>query len=116
MSTLLDEIIQQRKEKALEYQAHLKEIAALVKQIAAGQADDTPKGVDTPAKRALYHNLNKNESLALQIDTAVSVNKQDGWRGNQAKQNLMKKAILKIVKKMDEVERLFAIVIEQRGY
>jgi type I restriction enzyme R subunit len=40
--------------------------------------------MDTPAKRAMYHNFDNNEVLALQIDAAVRVSKSDGWRGNQA--------------------------------
>ena len=62
MSALLDEIIAARKAKAIEYEAYLKRIAELAKQVEAGQADDTPEALKkSPALRALYNNLQPNE-------------------------------------------------------
>ena len=116
MSILLDEIIKKRKEKALEYEAYLQEIADLASKVAAGKVDDTPETLNTGAKRALYNNLGANESLALQIDAAVRLIKPAGWRGNQAKENIIKKAIWKIVADIDEVERIFDIVKQQSEY
>jgi len=46
--------------------------------------------LNSVAKRALYHNLERNEQLARQIDAAVLVSKSGGWRGNQAKENQIK--------------------------
>jgi type I restriction enzyme R subunit len=36
--------------------------------------------MNTPARRALYDNLGKNEALALQVDQAVHAASQDDWR------------------------------------
>lgn len=57
MSALLDEIIQLRKSRAIEYEAYLQRIAKLVTQVQAGQADGTPTQLDSPGKRAIFHNL-----------------------------------------------------------
>jgi type I restriction enzyme R subunit len=65
MSALLDEIIATRKAKAIEYEAYLKRIADLATRVQAGQAEDTPKTLNTPGRRALYNNLERNEELAL---------------------------------------------------
>lgn len=116
MSKLLDEIIKFRKENAEKYEAYLQKIADLVGRVATARPDGLPESLDTKAKRALYNNLEQNESFALQIDAAVLVSKSDGWRGNQAKENQIKKAIWKIVNDMDEVERIFAIVKQQNEY
>jgi len=116
MSKLLDEIIKFRKENADNYEEYLQKIAELANKVKSGQAPDTPAALDTAAKRALYNNLGQNESLAIQIDTAVVVSKSDGWRGNQAKENIIKEAIWKIVGDADEVERIFSIVKQQRDY
>ena len=43
MSALLDEIIADRKAKAIDYEEYLKRIAELAKQVQSGQADDTPE-------------------------------------------------------------------------
>jgi type I restriction enzyme, R subunit len=54
MSALLDEIIAARKAKAIEYEDYLQRIAALAKQVEAGQADDAPEVLkQSPALRAL---------------------------------------------------------------
>ena len=57
MSAVLDEIIADRKAKAIEYEEYLKRIAELAKQTQAGTAEDTPAQLNTPGKIALYHNL-----------------------------------------------------------
>lgn len=116
MSKLLDEIIKQRKQNALNYQEYLQKIADLANKVVAAQPDDTPKSLDTKAKRVLYNNLGKNEALVLQVNDVVMDSKQDGWRGNQAKENQIKQAIFEVVNDVEEVERIFAIVKQQSDY
>ncbi|MBF0356654.1 MAG: HsdR family type I site-specific deoxyribonuclease [Alphaproteobacteria bacterium] len=116
MSALLDEIIAARKAKALEYEAYLKRIAELVKNVEAGQPEDTPKNLDTPGKRALYNNLGQNEELALKIDEAVKKNRSDAWRGVLAKEQGVKKALYDVLQDESEVERIFLIIKKQTEY
>jgi type I restriction enzyme R subunit len=116
MSTLLDEIIAARKAKAIEYEEYLKRIADLAKKVQAGQAEDTPKQVDTPGRRALYNNLHKDQDLALKIDDAVRKNRPDGWRGVQARELVIKGALYGVLKDEAEVERVFLIVKQQKEY
>lgn len=116
MSTLLGEIIKQRKQNALNYQEYLQKIADLANKVVAAQPNDTPKSLNTQAKRVLYNNLGKNEALVLQVNDVVMDSKQDGWRGNQAKENQIKQAIFEIVNDVKEVERIFAIVKQQSDY
>jgi type I restriction enzyme R subunit len=116
MSKLLDEIIKQRKQNAINYQEYLQKIADLANKVVAAQPDDTPKSLNTKAKRVLYNNLGKNEALVLQVNDVVMDSKQDGWRGNQAKENQIKQAIFEIVNDVEEVERIFAIVKQQSDY
>jgi type I restriction enzyme R subunit len=116
MSTLLDEIIRQRKQNALTYEAYLQELATLVRKVATGQSDDTPKAIDTPAKRALYNNLGQDEILTLKVHQAVMSSKSDGFRGNQAKENLIKQALYQVLNDVDRVEQIFNIVKQQDEY
>src|SRR5260370_14888119 len=97
MSTLLDEIIAARKGKAIEYEEYLKRIAELAKKVEAGHAEDTPEQVDTPGRRALYNNLNKDHDLALKIDEAVKTARPDAWRGVQAKEQVVKRALYDVL-------------------
>lgn len=116
ISVLLDEIIRNRREKALQYEEYLKQIADLVKRIEAGTAEDTPERLDTPGKRALYNNLEHDEKLALRIDGAVKANAPDSWRGNEAKERIVKKALYEVLGDKDEVERIFLIIKAQGEY
>ena len=90
--------------------------ADLANKVVAAQPDDTPKSLNTQAKRVLYNNLGKNEALVLQVNDVVMDSKQDGWRGNQAKENQIKQAIFEVVNDVEEVERIFAIVKQQSDY
>src|SRR5665213_623351 len=95
MSELLDALIAQRKSDALSYKEYLQQIVELTKQAKGGPGGAAyPKSLDTPAKKALYDNLGKNEALALAVDTAVRKNAQAGWRDdNIFKIRKMRKAI-----------------------
>lgn len=116
MSTLLDEIIKQRKEQAIDYKHYLKKVAELARNVADGQTDVTPDSLDTPAKRVLYANLAENEGLSIRVDKAVRENKQAMWRGNLAKENVIKGSLYKELNDIDEVNRIFEIIKQQQEY
>ena len=63
-----------------EYLAKIVELTKKVKMPNGGQ--QYPKSLNTPGKRALYDNLDKDEALALAVDQAVRQSRQDGWRRN----------------------------------
>jgi len=93
MSKLLDALIRQRRQEALDYQKYLEEIVALTKKVLHPEAGAYPMLLNTPAKRALYDNLGKNEVLAQAVDSAVRSNRQDDWRSNVFKVKKVKLAI-----------------------
>jgi type I restriction enzyme R subunit len=53
MSVLLQELIEKRKQEAINYREYLKEMAEIIKQVNQGKKDDVPKSLNT--KVALYH-------------------------------------------------------------
>ncbi len=123
MSELLKEIIKLRREKAIEYEEYLKKIAELAKKVADGKTEDIPESLVTSAQRALYNNLGNNEELAVNLDEEIKKVKKADFRGNLQKENEVKFAIYKILRETDgvsyetdEVERIFAIVKEQKEY
>ena len=135
MSALLDEIIKLRKEKAIEYEEYLKRIADLATRVKAGKSEDTPEKLDTKGKRALYNNLKGRVApnaahqpdapygdqdsaleLALAIDEAVRKVRPDGWRGVQAREQVIKAALYQVLRNIDEVERIFLIIFAQPEY
>ena len=116
MSKLLGEVIKERKANAVSYEEYLKKIEEIVKSVNKGQTDDTPSIIKNFAQKALYNNLNKDTNLAIQIDAAVKVSKRDGWRGNKPKEQEIKSAVYKILNDIEETERIFKIIREQKEY
>ncbi|MBO9493429.1 HsdR family type I site-specific deoxyribonuclease [Thalassotalea sp. G20_0] len=116
MSTLLDELIRQRKQNAIEYEKYLKEIAELANKVVTGQKYEMPAALDTPAKRMLYNNLGEDEALVLQVDAAVRANLMDDWRGDEAKESYILNALYEILKDKDETYRVFNLISNQQEY
>lgn len=116
MSTLLNTIIIELREKKISYEEYLRKMADLAMRVTNTHRDDIPKTINTPAQRALYNNLNKDEELTIACDAAVRYTKQVDFRGDERKENIIKYEIYKILKDEKETERIFAIIKEQREY
>ena len=140
MSALLAEIIASRKAKAIDYEEYLRRIADLVKRVQAGQGSETPAQLTTPGRRAVYNNLKAELAampeylaaqepppygsadadrvleLALRIDASVKTHRPDGWRGIQAREQVVKKAIYDVLLNIALVERIFLIIKQQGEY
>jgi type I restriction enzyme R subunit len=141
MSALLVEIIAARKAKAIEYEEYLKRIAELANDVQAGHPEDTPEQLkNSPGLRALYNNLKGVErmppgtpraaeppgeyivssdpalKLALTIDETVKRVRPDAWRGVQAREQVIKAALHKVLQDESEVERIFLIIKAQSEY
>ena len=88
----------------------------------------------SPAIRAIYNNLQdyvqkvaETEGrvregdfaleLATQIDKKVRLVKPNGWRGHQAKENVIQNALLPLFDKNEnEVRKIFEIIKQQKEY
>ena len=117
MSALLSEVLADLKAQRISYEEFLKRIAEIAKNVQEGKSDDTPARLNTPAKRALFNNLRGDEELALKIDETVSHVKPNAFRGNQAKENIIKAALMALLNnEKDEVERVFLIIAAQTEY
>lgn len=116
MSQLLAELIQRRKEQAINYEEYLKRVAELIKTVDNRKTEETPDNIKTNGQIALYNNLGKNEKLAIQVHEAVHEGKRDGWRGDPPKELEIKRELYKVLKDIDEVERIFKIIEEQEEY
>jgi type I site-specific restriction-modification system R (restriction) subunit len=114
--TFIKELIRARREKAIDYEAYLTRIAELATRVQAGHADEIPKTLNTPGKRALYNNLDHNEELALRIDEAVKRIRPDSWRDVQAREQVIKAELYRVLQDVGEVERIFMIIKAQTEY
>ena len=116
MSTLLNAIIKELKDKSIAYEELLRRLAALAKTVMDGKKDDTPAVLRTPALRALYNNLEKDENLALQCNEAVHDYAKADWRGNLPKEREIKGALYKVLKDEKKVDDIFEVVKKQSEY
>lgn len=116
MSKLLNTIIEERRTQAIQYEEYLKMIAELVKNVTSGKTKDVPVQLKTPAQRALYNNLGKDETLALHVHDTILRVKPDGWKGVDTKELVVKGALYQILNDEQEVERIFEIIKQQVEY
>ncbi|WQT68217.1 HsdR family type I site-specific deoxyribonuclease [Helicobacter pylori] len=101
LSSLLNDLINQFREKKLTYLEYLQQIHNLAQQVIHKEDRNYPKKINTNALKTLYDNLDENEALALEIDKCIRDNKKDGWVGHNQKEKNLKIALRKIIN--DEV-------------
>jgi type I restriction enzyme R subunit len=130
----------QRREQALAYEKYMKRLQEFAKHVVQPETSgDYPSDLRTPAQRALYDNLGQDADLALKIDAAIQIAREDSWRGNVIKERKIKRAIAQALEnrsipesilaeippeyRSDQEQRLiravdhiFDIVIEQHEY
>ena len=95
MSVLLNELIELRRQKAIEYQDYLKKIQELSRKVVRPEqtASNYPKSIDTNPKRAFYDNFGKDEGLATKIDSTIRYTKKADWVGDRFKEREIANAL-----------------------
>ncbi len=137
MSAVLEALVKQRREEAIEYEAYLKQVIELAEQVKRGEGGGSyPSSINKPALRAIYDNLpddllrervaepgakpwpDPREVVAHAIDDAVLGTRMDGWRGHPIKEKRVRRAIRDAlgVQGDEHAEEMFEIVKRQREY
>jgi type I restriction enzyme R subunit len=117
MSDLLQALIEQRRQEAISYQEYLAKIVALTRQAKNPGGRSYPAGLHTPARKALYDNLDKDEVLAVAVDNAVKESMQDGWRDNNIKVKKVKNAIKVALNHQEaRADEILELVKKQHDY
>ncbi len=94
MSALLDALIEQRRQQAIEYRDYLQQIVELIRQASRQQEGEPyPAGSESPAVKALYDNLGQDAELAIRLDERIRTVKKADWRGNKFKEREVRYAI-----------------------
>ncbi len=107
LSSLLNDLILQFREKKLTYLEYLQQIHDLAKKVIDKEDRNYPKKINTNALKTLYDNLDENEALALEIDACIRGNKKDGWVGHNQKEKNLKIALRKIINDEVLLENVF---------
>ena len=138
MSELLDALITQRKQEAIEYKVYLEKIVDLTMQVSRREAMSSyPSAVNSLACRALYDNLkgvsgleellrstghNSNtpadvaEIATKAVDDAIRNVKKDDWRNNIFKEREIRIAIRGVLGDNQLADQIFKIVRAQHDY
>ena len=95
MSELLDELIDLRRQRAIEYRDFLDKVAELTRDMAAkaNGKTDYPTAVSTPRARALYDNLGRDATLTMLVEDGLHRSARDGWKDNPLKGRAVRRAI-----------------------
>ncbi|MCT7545263.1 type I restriction endonuclease subunit R [Aliarcobacter lanthieri] len=119
MSELLDALIKERKENAIEYKKYLEKIKDLAKQSKPKgnhTSGNYPKDINTSGKRALYDNLEQDEDLVFRLDTVLEISITDNWIGNKIKEKKVRKSIALIIDDEEQIDKIMNIIKEQDEY
>ena len=131
MSALLDALIIQRREEAIEYKEYLERVVELAKKVVnPGNQISYPTSINRPALQAIFDNLvepgdgtdteadelttDSREAKALALDHAIRNVKKADWRGSRIKEREVRNEIRKELGDDDEiVDKMFEIVKAQ---
>ena len=129
MSDLLDALIFQRKQEAVEYKKYLARVVELTKMVGKPETQSSyPSRINTAALRSLYDNLDPaaycdglavdtREAKSLALDFAIRSVKKADWRGNTFKEREVLNAIKsELGDDVTVANALFEIVKAQRDY
>ena len=142
MSALLDDLIRERRQGAIEYQAYLNRIVALARQIEENTDAPYPQRINTGALRSLFDNININddsecaeeegkneitqyqeirEQIAISLNEAIFNSREDDWRGNRLKERKVHRAMARVIAEefgdyAVNVDALFEIVKKRDEY
>ncbi|GAA7426727.1 HsdR family type I site-specific deoxyribonuclease [Helicobacter pylori] len=116
LSSLLNDLINQFREKKLTYSAYLQKIQGLAKQVVHKEDKNYPEKINTDALKTLYDNLDGNEALALEIDACIRGNKKADWVGHHQKEKNLKHALKPIIKDESLLERIFNLAKHTKEY
>ncbi|SDU62220.1 type I restriction endonuclease subunit R [Gordonia westfalica] len=114
MSELLDAIIEQRRQQAIDYQAYLAKLLEAAKKLGTGEGTghSYPDWVNDGARKALVDFTWPDVEIARSLDEAVRTTKPDAWVGNPLKEKVVKRALRRTLPndydddKLDEVFNL----------
>lgn len=79
LSERLNKILEEMKQQTIEYKEGLRQLIELIRQMKE-QTASYPDEVNTAGKKALYDNLDKDETLALTVYDIVKANAEQGFR------------------------------------
>jgi len=118
MSQLLDAILEERRQGALDYKEYLSKLLDQAQKLGTGESDTAyPAWAITGEKRALVDFFDPKQELAIVVDHVVRTTKPDSWVGNPMKERKVKRAIRQSLPAgFDQLDELFELVKARHEY
>ena len=118
MSELLDAIIEQRRQQAIDYQEYLAKLLDAAKQLGVKESDTKyPDWADNGARRALIDFGWPDPATPIHVDIAILTSKPHDWVGNTMKEKVVKRAISRTLPDgFDRLDELFDLVKARDEY
>jgi type I restriction enzyme R subunit len=119
MSELLDALLEERRQNALDYKAFLAKLLEQAGQLGKGEGSgvEYPDWANNGARRALYDFFLPESGIAIEVDRAVRHSKPDSWIGNHLKERMVKRAIQRVLPEdFDRLDELFDLVKARNEY
>lgn len=96
MSTLLEALIEQRREAVIDYQEYLLKLVEFTQRLAKGESEQKyPKWADSSARRALI-DFAWPEGIEVDVERVyrtIQRNKEHGWSGDKTKQKSLMRTL-----------------------
>ncbi|MGP4998468.1 type I restriction endonuclease subunit R [Corynebacterium variabile] len=96
MSTLLDALIEQRREAVIDYQEYLLKLVEFTQRLAKGESEQKyPKWADSSARRALI-DFAWPEGIEVDVERVyrtIQRNKEHGWSGDKTKRKSLMRTL-----------------------
>lgn len=118
MSRLLDAIIEQRRQGAIDYKEYLEQLIAHANRVGSKESDTVyPAWASNGAQRAIVDFGWEDPATPIQVDTAIMTSKPHGWVGNTFKEKEVARAIRRVLPAdFDRFDELFDLVKARNEY
>ncbi|MGP9489254.1 type I restriction endonuclease subunit R [Glutamicibacter sp. AOP33-2CA-4] len=118
MSSLLDAIIEQRRQGAIDYKTYLEQLIAHAQKVGSKESDtDYPAWATNGAQKAVYDFGWTDPETPIKVDIAIMTSKPHDWVGNKFKEKEVARAIRRVLPAdFDRFNELFDLVKARNEY
>lgn len=118
MSKLLDDLIAESHQEALDYKAYLQKLLELAAKVGKQESDSNyPNWVQNGAQRALVDFGLPDQDLARIIDHAIMQQKEYGWVGNRKKERALARELHQVLPdNFNRFDELFNLIKARDEY
>lgn len=118
MSELLDAILEERRQSALDYKEYLAKLLEHASKLGKGESDTQyPDWADNGGRRALIDFFGPSPDLAVLVDTTILHTKPDSWVGNTMKEKKVRRALAQaLTADFDRLDELLELLKARHEY